>query len=216
MSLRTVDLTKVYLVGRGVRALDGVSIECPPGSFTVITGPSGCGKSTLLSILGGLERPTYGEAWLGEQRLDSLSENELARLRLTSVGFVFRAFNLLTDFTAEENVAMPLRLARRRDAQNRALELLDMVGLADRAHHFPFQLSGGEQQRVAVARALANEPEVLLADEPTGNLDSRNGAEVVELLRRFNRELGQTTVVASHDPARMSGRVIRLKDGRVE
>ncbi|HVB09932.1 MAG TPA: ATP-binding cassette domain-containing protein, partial [Bacillota bacterium] len=120
------------------------------------------------------------------------------------------------DFTAEENVAMPLRLARRRDAQNRALELLDMVGLADRAHHFPFQLSGGEQQRVAVARALANEPEVLLADEPTGNLDSRNGAEVVELLRRFNRELGQTTVVASHDPALMSGRVIRLKDGRVE
>jgi putative ABC transport system ATP-binding protein len=215
VSLRTVDLTKIYLVGQGVKALDGVSIECPDGSFTVVTGPSGCGKSTLLSILGGLERPTYGEVWLGSQRLDRMSEGGLARVRLGSVGFVFQSFQLLADLTAEENVAMPLRLAG--GQVGRARELLELVGLGHRTRHFPHQLSGGEQQRVAVARALANRPAVLLADEPTGNLDSRSGAEVIELLRRFNRELGQTTVVASHDPALLAEpeRVIRLKDGRL-
>jgi putative ABC transport system ATP-binding protein len=218
VSLRAVGLTKIYLVGQGVKALDQVSVEFPTGSFTVVTGPSGCGKSTLLSILGGLERPTYGEVWLGERRVDRLGEGQLARLRLASVGFVFQAFHLLADLTAAENVAMPLRLARRADAPGRALELLEQVGLGQRADHYPHQLSGGEQQRVAVARALANRPTVLLADEPTGNLDSKNGADVIALLRRFNREQGQTTVVASHDPALLAepGHVVRLKDGRLE
>ncbi len=218
MSLRAVDLTKIYLVGQGVKALDQVSVDFPPGSFTVVTGPSGCGKSTLLSILGGLERPTYGEVWMGERRVDRLGEGELARLRLGSIGFVFQAFHLLADLTAAENVAMPLRLARRPAARERALELLEQVGLGQRADHYPHQLSGGEQQRVAVARALANRPAVVLADEPTGNLDSRSGTDVIALLRRFNREQGQTTVVASHDPVLLAepGRVLRLRDGRVE
>ncbi len=218
MSLRAVGLTKIYLVGQGVKALDQVSLEFPTGSFTVVTGPSGCGKSTLLSILGGLERPTYGEVWLGERRVDRLGEGDLARLRLSSIGFVFQAFHLLADLTAAENVAMPLRLARRPEARSRAVELLEQVGLGQRADHYPHQLSGGEQQRVAVARALANRPAVVLADEPTGNLDSRSGADVIALLRRFNQEQSQTTVVASHDPALLAepGRLIRLKDGRLE
>jgi putative ABC transport system ATP-binding protein len=213
------DVTKVYLVGRGVKALDQVTAEFPPGSFTVVTGPSGCGKSTLLSLLGGLERPTYGEVWLGAHCLSRMGENALARLRRAGVGFVFQAFHLLADLTAEENVAMPLRLAGRGEAEVRArvAGLLEAVGLGGRARHYPHELSGGEQQRVAVARALANRPAVLLADEPTGNLDSRSGAEVITLLRRFNREHGQTTVVATHDPALIAeaSRVLQLRDGRV-
>lgn len=217
--LRGIHLTKRFLVGKGVVAVNQVSMEVMPGEFLAITGPSGCGKTTLLNLLGGLDRPTHGEVVLDGHKYSRMSENQLARLRRTKVGFVFQFFNLLSDLSAAENIALPMRLTglSQREIGKRVESLLEAVGMLDRANHSPFELSGGEQQRVAIARALANNPAVVLADEPTGNLDSRNGQEVINLFRKFNRELGQTFVVITHDPefAQSADRVITMRDGRV-
>jgi ABC-type lipoprotein export system ATPase subunit len=199
-----------------VRALDGVDLEVAKGDTLAVMGPSGCGKSTLLHLLGGLERPTGGEVWLAGKRIDTLSEKALARMRRRSVGFVFQAFHLMDELTAVENVEVPALFAGMspRAARNRALELLEQVGLADKGKHLSTALSGGERQRVAVARALSNEPLVVLADEPTGNLDS---AATLDVLRLFDqlRAAGQTLVIVTHD-ARVGAtadRLITMRDG---
>jgi len=206
-------------VGDGVWALRRVDLDVAPGEFVLVTGPSGCGKTTLLNLLGGLDRPTRGDILLREVAYSKLDESGLARLRRRELGFVFQFFNLLADLTAEENVALPMRLVGtpRAEIARRTAELLEAVGMAHRARHTPFELSGGEQQRVAVARALANNPAIVLADEPTGNLDSRNGEEVMNLFRRFNRERGQAFVVVSHDPgfSAYADKVVRMQDGEI-
>ncbi len=215
--LRTRGLRKEF--GKGdalVRAVDEVDLDVAPTETVAIMGPSGCGKSTLLHLLGGLERPTGGELLLAGSRLDKLGERGLARLRRTAVGFVFQAFHLIDELTARENVELPALLAGRspRAARRRALELLDRVGLADRATFLPAALSGGQRQRVAVARALSNDPLVVLADEPTGNLDS---AATLDVLRLFDslRSAGQTLVIVTHDSriAATADRLISMRDG---
>jgi putative ABC transport system ATP-binding protein len=199
-----------------VRAVDDVDLEVPQGQTVAVMGPSGCGKSTLLHLLGGLERPTSGEIWVAGRRTDGLSERALARLRRRSIGFVFQAFHLVDELTAAENVELPALLAGRspRAARRRADVLLEQVELADRARHLPSELSGGQRQRVAIARALANEPQVVLADEPTGNLDS---AATLDVLRIFAdlRATGQTLVVVTHDErvAATADRLISMRDG---
>ncbi len=213
-------VSKIFLVGAGVRAVDDLSMQVREEEFLLVTGPSGCGKSTLLSLLGGLDRPTYGEVTLRQQKYSDLNENGLAQLRRTEIGFVFQFFNLLNDLTAKENVQLPMRLIGKEldFMQERSEMLLSQVGLQDRMDHYPFELSGGEQQRVAVARALANEPAVVLADEPTGNLDSRNSAEVMNMFTRLNRETGQTFVVVSHDETAIdyASRILHMRDGAIE
>jgi putative ABC transport system ATP-binding protein len=214
-------LTKVY--GRDateVRALDGVDFVVERGEFVAIMGPSGSGKSTLLHIIGALEPPTGGTVALEGERYDGLDDNELTRLRRERLGFVFQFFNLLPSLSALENVLLPALIARRHGADalhGRAHELLARMGLAGRADHTPAELSGGEQQRVAIARALLLSPKVVLADEPTGNLDSRAGAEILRLLRELNRGEGVTVVMVTHDPsaAAVADRVVFLRDGRV-
>ncbi len=199
-----------------VRAVDGVDLDVAEGETLAVMGPSGCGKSTLLHLLGGLDRPSRGELWLTGQRLDQMGEKALARLRRDAVGFVFQAFHLMDELTATENVELPALLAGRspRAARRRAYDLLDQVGLADRASHLPSALSGGQRQRVAIARALANEPLVVLADEPTGNLDS---AATLEVLRLFDslHSAGQTLVIVTHDSriAATAERLISMRDG---
>jgi len=199
-----------------VRAVDGVDLDVAEGETLAVMGPSGCGKSTLLHLLGGLDRPSRGELWLTGQRLDQMGEKALARLRRDAVGFVFQAFHLMDELTATENVELPALLAGRspRAARRRAYDLLDQVGLADRASHLPSALSGGQRQRVAIARALANEPLVVLADEPTGNLDS---AATLEVLRLFDslHSAGQTLVIVTHDSriAATADRLISMRDG---
>jgi len=203
--------------GRDVTILDGVSLDVAAHETVAVTGPSGSGKSTLLGLIAGLDRPTAGSIVLDGVEITSLDENELARLRRDHVGFVFQSYHLIPTLTAIENVAMPLELAGRPHRLERARELLDAVGLADRADHYPSQLSGGEQQRVAIARALALRPPLVLADEPTGNLDSATGAQVIELLLALNREHGSTLVLVTHDEA-LAGRgqrIVALRDGRV-
>jgi putative ABC transport system ATP-binding protein len=199
-----------------IRAVDHVDLDVAQGETLAIMGPSGCGKSTLLHLLGGLDRPSAGELWLAGQRIDQLSERSLAALRRDSVGFVFQAFHLMDELTATENVELPLLLAGRsaRTARRRATDLLEQVGLADRARHLPSQLSGGQRQRVAIARALANEPPVLLADEPTGNLDSEATLEVLRLLDDLHQS-GQTVVIVTHDSriAATADRLISMRDG---
>ena len=205
--------------GQVVYALRGIDLAVAPGEFLCITGPSGSGKSTLLHLIGGLDRPTRGRVVVAGMDLTALDENALAAYRRQRVGFVFQHFNLIATMTARQNVEFPMIFARVSPARRRAraAELLAQVGLADRMNHRPSQLSGGEQQRVAIARALANEPEIILADEPTGNLDTATGNEVMELLRRLNQE-GRTLLVVSHDPevAAFARRVLRLRDGRLE
>ena len=215
--LRTRGLEKEYGQGAGlVRALDAVELAVAAGETLAVMGPSGCGKSTLLHLLGGLERPSAGEVWLQGRRIDQLSEKALARLRRSAVGFVFQAFHLMDELTAAENVELPALLAGRspRAARGRAAELLERVGLADRAEHLPSALSGGERQRVAIARALSNEPLVVLADEPTGNLDS---AATLDVLRLFDslRAAGQTLLIVTHDAriAATADRLISMRDG---
>lgn len=206
--------------GRAVAALRGVSFEAETGGFIALMGPSGCGKSTLLHIIGAMDRPTRGSVYLGGISLDSLDEEELARLRRKKIGFVFQFFNLLPTLTVAENVALPLLLdrARQAEASRRSHEVLARVGLAERAAHFPAELSGGEMQRAAVARAVVTRPELILADEPTGNLDTDNGNEVMNLLAELNHELGLTIILATHsaEAARYARQTIRMRDGLIE
>ena len=203
--------------GRLVTILDGVTLEVPPGQFVAVTGPSGSGKSTLLGLIAGLDQPTAGSVRLCGVELGGLREDALAHLRLAKIGYVFQSFHLIPTLTALENVAVPLELAGAPDPLVRARALLADVGLADRVTHYPAQLSGGEQQRVALARAFANEPALLLADEPTGNLDSATGAQIIDLLVARNRRQGATLVLVTHDPdlARHADRIVELRDGRV-
>ena len=215
--LRAESLTQSYLSGgRELIVLRDITFALEPGAFLAIVGPSGSGKSTLLGLLAGLDRPRSGRVWLDGQDLGTLSEDQRAKLRAEKVGFVFQSFHLIPTLTARENVQVPLEL-RAQPARERADELLARVGLGDRAHHYPAQLSGGEQQRVAVARAFSHRPRLLFADEPTGNLDAATGAKVIELLGELNRETGTTLVLVTHDPdlAARARRVIRLRDGAV-
>jgi len=218
--LETQSLTKRYQMGEvTVHALEGVDFRVAPGEFVAIMGPSGSGKSTLLHLLGGLESPTSGDVYLKGQPLSSLSDDQITRLRRRKVGFIFQFYNLLPTLTAAENVALPLMIDGQPPARHRQriADLLQLVGLADRADHRPDQLSGGQQQRVAIARAFVNQPEIVLADEPTGNLDSRSGAAILELLRKACRELGATILMVTHDPraASYADRVVFLQDGRI-
>jgi putative ABC transport system ATP-binding protein len=217
-AVRLEDVVRVFGRGGGeVRALDGVDLELSRRTFTAIMGPSGSGKSTLLQIAAGLDRPTQGRAWVAQQDLGSLGERALSRLRRERVGFVFQSFNLLGALTAEQNVALPSRLAGRRLPRPVVRAALEGVGLGDRARHRPAEMSGGQQQRVAIARALAAGPEVVFADEPTGALDSKAGRSVLALLRRTVDDDGQTLVMVTHDPsaAAWADRVVFLADGQV-
>jgi putative ABC transport system ATP-binding protein len=207
-------VTKAFTQGSlRVTAVDDVDVEIAEREFLVVAGPSGSGKTTLLQLLGALDRPTGGTVFFEGRDLAQLGDRELAGLRLEAFGFVFQQFNLIPTLTAAQNVEVALAPRGRRETR----ALLDAVGLGRRADHLPSQLSGGEQQRVAIARALANEPRVLLADEPTGNLDSETGTEIVDLLRSLSAERGQTVVLVTHDPtvAAKAPRVVRMKDGRV-
>ncbi|HLX50789.1 MAG TPA: ABC transporter ATP-binding protein [Streptosporangiaceae bacterium] len=215
--LRASGVCKRYGSGDGlVRAVDGVDLEVAPGETLSIMGPSGCGKSTLLHILGGLDRPSDGQVWLAGNRLDKMGERGLARLRRDAVGFVFQAFHLMDELTAIENVELPALLAGHspRAARRRATELLDQTGLADRAKFLPTALSGGQRQRVAIARALANEPLVVLADEPTGNLDSEATLDVLRLFDSLH-QTGQTLIIVTHNSriAATADRLISMRDG---
>ena len=203
--------------GREVNVLTDVSLDVPPGQFLAIAGPSGSGKSTLLGLIAGLDQPTAGRIEVAGVEITGLDEDGLARFRRDRIGYVFQSFHLLPTLTAAENVAVPLELAGETDAAARAAALLAEVGLAERAHHYPVQLSGGEQQRVAVARAMARRPALLLADEPTGNLDSATGKQIIELLVGMNRRLGATLVLVTHDTALAAhaDRVVTLRDGRI-
>jgi putative ABC transport system ATP-binding protein len=215
---RTVDLTKIYGTGGAqVRALDGVSVELFAGEFTAVMGPSGSGKSTLMHCCAALDKPTSGSVFIGETELTRLKDKELTRLRRDEVGFVFQSFNLVPTLTAQENIALPLSIAGRRPDKEWYDTVIDAVNLRDRLDHRPNELSGGQQQRVAVARALASRPSIVFADEPTGNLDSRSGAEVLTLLRRSVDEFNQTVVMVTHDPvaAAFTDRVVFLADGVV-
>ncbi len=217
--VRTRSLNRSFSMGREiVVALDGVDLDVPRGSFTAVLGPSGSGKSTLLHLLGGLDRPSSGGIEVGGQRLEAMDENALAAFRRTTVGFIFQSFNLIPSMTALGNVGFPMQFARVRPGarQARAWDLLRQVGLEDRAYHRPAELSGGQQQRVAVARALVNDPQLILADEPTGNLDSLSGAQMMHLLAELHRQ-GRSVIVVSHDPRmlRYATHTIRLLDGRV-
>ena len=219
--LEAVALRKRYAMGEvSVEALRGVDFVVKRGEFVAIMGPSGSGKSTLLHLLGGLDDPTDGEVLLAGQPLAQLSDDRLTLIRRRQVGFVFQFFNLLPTLTAAENVALPLLIDGRRleDYEERVADLLALVGLADRAGHRPDQLSGGEQQRVAIARAFVTDPEVVLADEPTGNLDSAAGEEILRLLRRMRDEKGQTIVMVTHNEhaAEYADRIVRLRDGRID
>ncbi len=216
----TIDnIHKSYLMGKeAVPALRGVSLEIDQGEFVCLMGPSGSGKTTLLNIIGGLDEPSRGHITIDGQNLVSMSENELARLRLLKMGFIFQNYNLLANFTAQENVEAPMVLAKtsRKERRQRAFTLLERVGLADRAHHYPSELSGGQQQRVAIARALANHPTILIGDEVTGDLDSETGLAIMRLLATLNQE-GMTIVFVTHDPrmAEFAQRVIHISDGKL-
>ena len=218
--IEVIDITKVYKIGdQEVRALDGVTIKIDEGEMVSIMGPSGSGKSTLMAILGCLDIPTSGKYLIDEQDAAKMRENQLASLRAHKIGFVFQQFNLLPRTSALENVMLPLTYdgTRPRERIERAKQALETVGLADRMNHHPNQLSGGQQQRVAIARALVNNPTILLADEPTGNLDSKTGAEIMALFQLLHREKNQTVIYVTHDPyiARHTNRIIHLIDGKV-
>jgi len=219
--VRLVALTRRFEMGDAdVDALRGVDLSIARGEFVALVGPSGSGKSTVLNLIGGLDRPTSGQVWINGTELSDSDEQTLTRHRRQHVGFVFQSFNLLPRLTAVENVALPLMFSDvpEKERQARARALLERVGLGHRLSHRPTELSGGEQQRVAIARALVGQPALLLADEPTGNLDTKTGAEIMALLKELNQEQGLTLVVVTHDPevAAFANRVVKLRDGRVE
>ena len=221
MLLEVHNIKKTYRMGKVlVPALRGVSFDVKEGEFLTIFGPSGSGKSTLLHLMGCLDRPDEGEILIDGENVLKLSDDKLAELRLTKIGFVFQFFNLLPRLTALQNVELPLTIAGmpEKGAREKAEKTLKLVGLEARMNHRPFELSGGEQQRVAIARALINDPEIVLADEPTGNLDTKTGWEIVQLMKRLNEEKGQTFIVVTHDPhiAETAHRIVHLKDGVVE
>lgn len=217
--IQVTDLKKHFQMGGNtVRALDGVSLEIPAHTLTVVMGPSGSGKSSLLYLLGGLDRPTAGEITVNGERLDQMDENALALFRRKTMGFIFQSFNLVSSMSALENVAFPMQFAGVQNSlrNEKSKSLLEQVGLADRSDHKPSELSGGQQQRVAVARALVNDPMLILADEPTGNLDTQSGATVMQLLSDLHRS-GRTVLVVTHDPrmTRFATHKIFLLDGKV-
>jgi putative ABC transport system ATP-binding protein len=214
----TVDAVKIYGTGESeVRALDGVTIQFDQGVFSAIMGPSGSGKSTLMHCVAGLDRLSSGKAFIGGTDLSTLQDKQLTVLRRDKVGFIFQAFNLIPTLDAYENITLPIALAGRKPDETWVKGVIDTVGLHDRLKHRPSELSGGQQQRVAVARALASRPEIIFADEPTGNLDSRASAEILEFMRRAVGELGQTIVMVTHDPnaASYADRVVFLGDGKI-
>ncbi|WP_433617112.1 ABC transporter ATP-binding protein [Dactylosporangium sp. CA-139114] len=218
VAARAVDVWKVYGSGEAqVNALAGVSVELEKGRFTAIMGPSGSGKSTLMHCLAGLDAVTRGQVYVGDTKITDLSDRGLTNLRRNKVGFIFQQFNLLPTLTAEENILLPLSIGGRKADPAWYNTVIDTVGLRDRLSHRPSQLSGGQQQRVACARALVSRPEVIFADEPTGNLDSRSGAEVLAFLRNSVRDFGQTIVMVTHDPvaASYADRVVFLADGHI-
>ena len=204
--------------GKMLQILEDIHLTVREGEFVAVLGPSGSGKSTLLALMAGLDRPTSGKVFVAGERIDRLSEDRLAVMRRHTIGFVFQSFQLLGNFTARENIMLPMELLGRNDARSRADRLLESVGLADRGHHYPSQLSGGEQQRVALARAFAPKPALLLADEPTGNLDGATGRVVLDLLTEMRANEGATLVLVTHDPAvaALADRRIHLRDGRIE
>jgi putative ABC transport system ATP-binding protein len=215
---RGANLVKVYGTGdAAVRALDGVSVDFAAGQFSAIMGPSGSGKSTLMHCMAGLDTITSGQVFVGDVELSSLNDKELTRLRRDRIGFIFQAYNLVPTLTAAENITLPMDIAGRKPDQAWVDRLIDTVGLRPRLSHRPSELSGGQQQRVAAARALASRPSIVFADEPTGNLDSRSSAEVLEFLRSSVREFEQTVVMVTHDPSAASyaERVVFLADGRI-
>lgn len=216
--IRTIDLVKVYGTGdNAVRALDRVNLTVQAGEFLAVMGPSGCGKSTLLNMLGALDQPTSGEVWVARENVARL--HDVDAFRAHTVGFVFQLHNLLPTLTALENIEVPMQgqVPSQKNRRQRAADLLEMVGLGDRPNAMPAQLSGGQRQRVAVARSLANQPKLLLADEPTGSLDSQSGEEILDLLAELNRSQGTTVVVVTHDRrvAQVTRRILRMKDGRI-
>jgi len=216
--IRISNLTmRLQSAGRSVTILEEINLEVPEKQFLVVVGPSGSGKSTLLGLIGGLDRPTSGSVYLDGVSLSELGEDDLARLRREKIGMIFQSFYLIPTLTAFENVMVPLELRGDPDAEREALRLLGEVGLLERKDHYPVQLSGGEQQRVAVARAFAGRPALLLADEPTGNLDTANGARVIDLLLRLHRDQGCTLILVTHDPslAAHAERIVSLRDGRI-
>ena len=216
--IRCEELSKVYRSGSAaVRAVDGVSLSFEQGSFTAVTGKSGSGKSTLLHLLSGLDRPTDGQVIYQENNLFQYNDNQLSVLRRRRFGFVFQAYNLVRELTAQENILLPVMLDNRKPDEGYLKRLVDMLGIEDRLGHLPGALSGGQQQRVCIARALANKPAILFADEPTGNLDARTSREVLTLMRTVSNELGITMILVTHDlgVAEQADRIIRLEDGRV-
>jgi len=219
-SIRTKDLIKVYRTGKSeVIALRGLDMEVADGELVAVQGPSGCGKTTLLNLLGGIDRPTAGRIEVDGSNLVDLGDGDLVKYRLARVGFIFQFFNLVPTLTAEENVELPLRLAGKGPSirAKRRKELLELVGMTQRASHRPDELSGGEQQRIAIGVALANDPPLLLADEPTGELDTKTGQEVLDLFRRLNQEFKKTIVVVTHDArvSHIAHRVLEIQDGKI-
>ena len=216
--LKVEHLSKIYGQGENeVRALDDVSFSVEKGQFVAIIGPSGSGKSTLLHILGGVDRPTSGKVWLEGQDVFAQNEEQLAIFRRRQVGLIYQFYNLIPVLDVTENITLPVLLDGRKVNGERLEKLLETLNLTDRAHHLPNQLSGGQQQRVSIGRALMNAPAVVLADEPTGNLDSKNSQEIVELLKKSNREYGQTLIVITHDEsiAQQADRILAIEDGRI-
>ncbi|MCI0338468.1 MAG: ABC transporter ATP-binding protein [Acidobacteria bacterium] len=216
--IRLTNVSKTVMSGsEKLTILHAVDMFIPRGQFVAVVGPSGSGKSTMLSLVAGLDAPTTGDIFLDGEYINRLSEDELARLRGAKVGFIFQSFHLIPSLTAYENILVPMEIMKLQQARARAQKLLDEIGLHERGHHYPSQLSGGEQQRVAIARAFSNDPAILLADEPTGNLDSKNGMHVFELLVKLNRERGTTLLLVTHEHAlaEQADRIISLNEGRI-